>query len=174
MQTYKHLLHLVVPVAILLTTYPKQTSASNNQELEVGLINVMKLDKQTMKRGGDSGKAIQKYMRDGFVNRKPNRRFDYTDYYLIKKPTKFMGHELMLIEEEYMSSYVGCCVSPGVGVTVKVAGNTKDLVLFAESNRCTFSERVDLQELLHSLGIKTAVPRANYVSLSCRARDADQ
>jgi len=66
--------------------------ASNNQDLEVGLIDSMRLNKITKTRLGDSGKAIQAYMREGFVNKRPNQRADYTDYYLLKKPARLMGH----------------------------------------------------------------------------------
>ena len=148
--------------------------ASTNQDLEVGLIDSMRLNKNTKTRLGDSGKAIQAYMREGLVNKKPNQRADYTDYYLLKKPARLMGHDLVMIEEEYMSAYIGCCVSEGVGVTVKVIGSTKNLEEFAEENGCTFSDQVDLQSQLDSVNIKTKILPGHYASLSCRERDIKQ
>jgi hypothetical protein len=38
-----------------------------------------------------------------------------------------MTHELVMIEQEYMTTWIGCCVSPGVGVTVRVNGSTANL-----------------------------------------------
>ena len=148
--------------------------ASTNQDLEVGLIDSMRLNKNTKTRLGDSGKAIQAYMREGLVNKKPNQRADYTDYYLLKKPARLMGHDLVMIEEEYMSAYIGCCVSEGVGVTVKVIGSTKNLEEFAEENGCTFSDQVDLQSQLDSVNMKTKILPGHYASLSCRERDIKQ
>lgn len=148
--------------------------ASSDQELETDLLNALRLNKKTMERVGSSGKAIQAYMREGFINQRPNQRADYTDYYLVKKPTKFMGHDLVMIEEEYMSRYVGCCVSPGAGVTVKVVSSTENLEKFANENGCTFSDQVDLQHEIASVGIKIKVPQGNYASLSCRERDANR
>lgn len=129
------------------------TSSSNEQNLESGLLDALRLNKKTMERLGDSGRAIQAYMRDNFVSKRPNVRADYTDYYLVKAPAKFMGHDLIVIEEEYLSNYVGCCVSPGAGVTVKVADSTKNLEKFANENGCTLADNVDLQgELEHGFG----------------------
>lgn len=160
-------------LALVLFSIPAAHAVADEQELENGLIGALRLKKGTTERIGDSGKAIQAYMREGLVDKKPNRRADYTDYYLLKRPAKFMGHELVLIEEEYMSRYVGCCVSPGVGISVRVNGNTKNLERFAEANKCSFVDQVDLQAELSGFRIKASLPPGNYVSLSCRERDAD-
>jgi len=161
-------------MVILFAGLSSHLIASNNQDLEVGLIDSMRLNKTTKTRLGDSGKAIQAYMRQGLVNKKPNQRADYTDYYLLKKPARLMGHDLVLIEEEYMSAYIGCCVSEGIGITVKVIGSTKNLEEFAKENGCTFSDHVDLQSQLDTVNIKTKILPGHYASLSCRERDANQ
>ena len=159
---------------ILFTVFNSQVMALNDQSLESGLTSALRLKKGTTERIGNSGKAIQAYMREGIVNKKPNQRADYTDYYLVNKPAKFMGHDLIVIEEEYMSQYIGCCVSPGVGVTVKVIGNTKNLENFARINGCTFTDNVNLQEELSSVGINATLTQGRFASLSCRERDAQQ
>ena len=150
------------------------TASTTNQDLEGGLIDSMRLNKNTKRRLGDSGKAIQAYMREGLVNKKPNQRADYTDYYLLKKPARLMGHDLVMIEEEYRSAYIGCCVNEGIGVTVKVIGSTKNLEEFATENGCTFSDNVDLQKQLDNVNIKTKISPGHYASLSCRESDANQ
>lgn len=151
-----------------------QTAFANDQETEEGLIKALRLKKGTTERVGDSGKAIQAYMKLGFTSKKPNQRADYTDYYLLNKPAKFMGHDLLVIEEEYMLKYVGCCVSPGVGVTVKVVGDTKNLEKFASENRCTLTDHVNIKDELNRISIKANIPIGNFASLSCRERDADR
>lgn len=147
--------------------------AETDEILENGLTNALKFDTKSSSRLGSSGEAIQAYMREGIVNKKPNLRYDYTDYYIVNKPSKIMGHELVMIEEEYMSQYVGCCVSPGLGITVKVAGDTKKLEIFAKENKCSFTDRIDFQQEINNIGIKTKVLPGDYASLSCRERDAE-
>ncbi|WP_402718901.1 hypothetical protein [Janthinobacterium rivuli] len=140
--------------------------------LESGLTHALQLKKGTTARVGTSGKAIAAYMREGLISQRPQQRFDYTDYYLLKKPASFMGHELVLIEEEYITQYIGCCVSPGAGVTVKVRGNTQKLQAFASAQRCTLTDPVDVQHALSEVAIKARLPQGHYASLSCRERDA--
>lgn len=147
--------------------------SATEQSLERDLVDALRLKKGTTERLGDSGKAIQGYMREGFVNKRPNQRADYTDYYLLKKPARFMGYELVVIEEEYMSRHVGCCVNPGAGVTVKVTEDTAKLQAFARANGCTISDRVNLREELSRVGIRMNFSPGRYAALSCRERDAE-
>lgn len=146
--------------------------AADHRTLEAGLLDALRYDITKQERIGNSGKAIQAYMREEFAGKKPDSRADYTDYYVLKKPTKLLGHDLVLIEEEYMSRYVGCCVSPGAGVTVRVNGNSENLLAFAEANRCTFSDDIDIQGILAEVGIAFIPQEGVYASLSCRERDA--
>lgn len=97
---------------LLLAAHAALANAYNDKELEEGLKNAFRLKPGTTERAGDSGKAIQAYMHEGIVNKRPNERNDYTDYYHVKKQASFMGHDLIVIEEEYMSKYMGCCVDP--------------------------------------------------------------
>lgn len=143
----------------------------NKKSIEEGLINALRIKKSTGKRLGDSGKAIQAYMKQGIVNKKPNASVDYTDYYLINKPTSFMGHELLVIEEEYMTQYIGCCVNPGVGVSLKIVGGTKNLEDFAQKNGCSLTKQFDLKKELSNLEMEAKFDEGEFASLSCRERD---
>jgi hypothetical protein len=58
---------------------------------------------------------------------------DYTDYYVVHGPAKFLGHDLQMIEQQYMATYVGCCVSPGTGITVRLHGSADNLHAFGGS-----------------------------------------
>lgn len=155
----------------LLTGYAAFAAASGGRELEEGLLSALRLKPGTTERAGDSGKAIQAYMREGVVNKRPDQRADYTDYYVLKKPASFMGHELVVIEEEYMSKYIGCCVNPGAGVTVKLNGSLKNLERFAEANMCSFDDNVDAQGELNRVSIRTPLSKGRYARLSCREND---
>lgn len=156
----------------LLASTALHVSAAPDANLEEGLINALRLKGGTTQRTGTSGKAIQAYVHAGLISKKPNQRSDYTDYYLLRKPAGFMGQELVAIEEEYMARYVGCCVSPGAGVAVKVDGPTDRLEAFARRNKCTFTDKVDLRRALRDVGLQVQLPVASYATLSCRERDA--
>ncbi|SKA74990.1 hypothetical protein SAMN02745130_01455 [Thiothrix eikelboomii] len=143
-------------------------------QLEQGLSDALRYDPAKAERIGDSGQAIQAYMRAGIVNKKPNLRADYTDYYLVNKPAHFMGHELVMIEEEYMTAYIGCCVNAGAGITVRLTGDDSALQAFAKANACSVENKVDLKTVLKELGLKAKLPAGQYTTLSCRERDALQ
>lgn len=162
---------VLVATFAFITTY---AIAADDTNLETGLVAALSLKKGTTERIGDSGKAIQAYIRAGLINKKPNQRADYTDYYLLKKPASFMGHELVVIEEEYMARYVGCCVSPGAGVSLKLTGSAKNLEDFAQLNKCTLKKDVNLQKELQDVSIKATLRPGSYANLSCRERDADR
>ena len=159
--------------ALLIALLSLPASAMDEAMLEQGLAGALSYDKKTHERAADSGKAIQAYMREGYVNKRPNRRADYTDYYVVNKPARFMGHDLVLIEEEYMTAFIGCCVSEGMGITVRTNGPTAALEAFAEANSCRVEERVNMADKMSSVGLKASFPKGEYVSLSCRARDAE-
>lgn len=158
----------------LLAAGSAMACAADTPSLESGLRHAMQLKQGTDARTGTSGQAIRAYMQAGLLRTKPDQRFDYTDYYLLQKPAPFLGHELVLIEEEYITRYIGCCVSPGVGVTVKVQGSTQNLARFAQANRCTLTDHVDLAHELREVAIRNKVPKGHYASLSCRERDAER
>lgn len=166
---------LLLSLILAVTIQPLYAiGATQASQLEQLLTDALRYDSVKAKRIGDSGKAIQAYMRAGIVNKKPNIRADYTDYYLVNKPASFMGHDLFMIEEEYMTTYIGCCVSEGAGITVRLTGDDSALQAFAKANACSVEHNVDLKAVLERLGLKAKLPRGKYTTLSCRERDALQ
>lgn len=143
---------------------PAQGDQSASTVIEMGLA-------KALGTTDDAGPAIRAYMAEGIINKRPNQRVDYTDYYVVNKPAQFLGHELQLIEQEYMTKYVGCCVSPGTGLTVRLNGSPENLRQFAMKNRCSFEGDVDFQEVMRGLNL-TAQP-GKYASISCRERDRE-
>ena len=83
-----------------------------------------------------------------------------------------MGHDLMVIEEEYITRYTGCCVNPGIGVTVRAIGDTENLAKFSKENSCSLSGDINLKAQFDDVAIKFKVSRGRYASLSCRDNDA--
>jgi hypothetical protein len=138
------------------------------------LIEALKLDATTHERVGASEAAVEAYAAAGLINVDADGRADYTSYFVVKKRTEFMGHTLVLIEHEYMDEYVGCCVSPGMGVTVRVKGDTRSLEDFAAQNGCSFSDNTDPAAELKAFNMKSLLFKAHYATLSCRERDIQQ
>lgn len=160
-------------LALLIATSPL-ASAQGGQTMESGLIDALRFDAKRQERVAPSGPALQAYIRAGYLDAKPNARADYTDYRLLKKPATLMGHRLVVIEEEYMTAYIGCCVSEGVGVTVRLDGSADKLKAFAKDNACGYSEIDDPGAELRGFDIANDLPKGKYASLSCRERDSQR
>jgi len=157
-------------LALLVTSFP--SFSSGDVALEKSLTEALRLKQGTSERMGKSDVAIKAYAKAGFIGTKADKRADYTDYHLLKKPAPFMGHTLVVLEQEYMVKNVGCCVSPGLGLTVKLVGGAGNLEAFAKQNGCKLSTGVDPVADLKAVGIKATLPPASYATLSCRERDA--
>lgn len=162
-------------LTILLASSLLSTVSYANDSLEEGLLSTLKLKLNEfgdIERNGNHGKAIKAYMSKGYIDKKPTiYRADYVDYYVLEKPAYVLGHELKVIEEEYMSEYVGCCVNEGVGVVLKLSGSMQKLENFAQKNKCAI-EPIDYSYYYERLGIVNRIPEAGiFVNMSCRANN---
>lgn len=138
-------------------------------DLEEKLLLSLALDKQTGERVVPSANAVKAYIAGGYVSRKPDLRFDYTDYRKLRKPAWLFGYSIVVIEEEYMAEYVGCCVSPGLGVVLFGKGDSDKLAAFARANGCSVEHPADVSGELADLNL--GVPSSGLTRLSCRDRD---
>lgn len=149
----------------------QQASAAPERTLEQGFVDALRYDGKGQ-RQARAGKAIRAYKAAGVLPQRP-RRQDYTDYYLISKPTTFMGNPLVLMVEEYMAAYVGCCANPGAGAYVRVTGSIEAMQDFARINRCRVEEYPDRKALLAVLPAGIAMPPGLYAALLCQESDED-
>ncbi|QTR54444.1 hypothetical protein [Thiothrix unzii] len=144
---------------------------TDNISIENQLADSISFKSNTKEREKTSSDIIKIFKDSNVISQSPNGRVDYTDYYIIGSPAKLMGHDILLIEEEYMDENIGCCVNPGFGFSVKINGNISNLVSFAENNGCSFEEALTLSEKLKSLDINYNLPQGDFVYLSCREND---
>ncbi len=134
-------------------------------------------DNNSVYRGMGTGPQdflkLQILKQKGFLAKKPNiSRADYNDIYKLKKPYEFMGQNVVLISDEYMSEYIGCCVSEGWGAVFKQTSNLKLIEKFAKTNQCSVGP---IESTSDYYGFKIrSMPRGNYYELSCRERDLAQ
>jgi len=150
-------------------------SQIGNELPEAVLIKALTPNKEKIGRIGESRAAIQAYIKYEVIDKNPSLRSDYTDYYVVKKPSKFMGHELVILEEEYMSAdSIGCCVSRGIGLLLKANDSIEKLNRFAEKNSCSVVENINPNKFEQEVGGQLNLAPGKYASLSCRERDLSQ
>lgn len=147
-----------------------QAGAADGEALAAGLVGAMRLNAERTERLSEPGDAIRAYIKAGYVRVKPELREDYTDYRVVRLPTKLFGQELLVIEEEYLTKFIGCCVNEGVGVIARVAADLAPLKAFASANGCSVrNDRADIVAMLQKLKVKPV--DGELVAMSCRTRD---
>jgi hypothetical protein len=147
--------------------------SASEAELEMGLVQALR-PVPDFRRQENAGKAIRAYKAAGILPLRPVRS-DYTDYYLVTRPTKFLGNELVLVEEEYLIKYIGCCVNQGAGVYVRVVSTTDPLEKFARENMCRFDVYEDAKAVLaEKINFPAKLPAGRYASLRCHANDEEK
>jgi hypothetical protein len=110
----------------------------------------------------------------GYIAKKPEIfRYDYNDVYTVKKPIKFMGQTVVAISDEYMSEYIGCCVSEGWGAVLSKKSDLAALQQFTKQHQCSLKPRGQEASDYYDQSLKS-YPRAEYYELSCRERDLAQ
>ena len=118
----------------------------------------------------EAGPAIRQFIAAGYVDRRPTRRADYVDYRVLKRPFQFLGQTLIVIEEEYMTQNVGCCVNEGSGAIFRVSGDRAELTAFAAANKCRLTvDQSDIRSQLAEVGLGRE--QGELARLSCRERD---
>jgi hypothetical protein len=165
------MLLLVISVGFGMVSLPggmAQAAAVSSLELTLRKAMIPGVDSDT--RVVDSGVAIRAYIDKGFVRRKPDQRADYVDYRRVRKPATLFGHKLVVLEEEYLTEFIVCCVNTGIGMVVEKTGSLAELDAFVLANRCSKRTSSEATISLELAGLK---PKrgATYVSISCRARD---
>ena len=144
---------------------------TDNISIENQLADSISFKSNTKEREKSSSDIIKIFKDSNIISQSPNSRVDYTDYYITNSPMKFIGHDIILIEEEYMDKNIGCCVNPGFGFSLKINEDISNLVNFSKNNGCSFEKNLTLSEKLKSLDINYNLPQGDFAYLSCREND---
>jgi hypothetical protein len=155
-------------LALALFASAASAAATIDADLETTML-------QALRPGADSrqeraGAAIRAYKSAGVLPFRPQRS-DYTDHYPVIKPTRFMGQELVLVSEQYMTKYIGCCVDPGAGMYVRVLTKIDAMKAFARANQCRVEEFADRKALLDATPVTAAMEAGRYAALHCHESD---
>lgn len=149
---------------------PSALHAGAGEALARGLVSAMRLNAERTERLAEPGDAVRAYIKAGYVRLKPELREDYTDFRVVRLSAKLFGQELLVIEEEYLTKFIGCCVSEGIGVILRVTADLASLKAFASANGCSVgNDRADIVATLQKLKVKSV--DGELVSMSCRTRD---
>lgn len=158
-----------VCLALLSFMFIHPSFAASDLELEKRFAEALRPDEGDV-RQERAGKAIQGYQAANILPFKPMRA-DFNDYYVVQRPTSFMGNQLVVVMEEYMLAYIGCCVDPGASVYVRLTGGIAPIAAFARANKCRIEEYPDRNTFLRALPVAVNVEPGRYASLHCHASD---
>lgn len=157
-------------LALILTLISAPISSfADDGKAEAELIQAMTYSKTLQKRTKEAGDAVRALVREKILALKPDRRMDYTDYRIVNRPVNFLGHELLVVEEEYLTKYIGCCVNAGIGAILRVRGDLARLEAFSKENLCKLRKQEDVVEDLRNIGAKDT--GGTLTAISCRERD---
>lgn len=139
-------------------------------ELQQQLISAMSWNSAIEGRVGDAGAAIRAYVSAGYLDLKPATRMDYSDYRRFKKPAQFLGHELLAIDEEYISAYIGCCASPGIAILIRLNPQGYNVGEFVQGRGCSLNSDVSRYSEIPELNLPYLSPK-EVLEISCKERD---
>ncbi|TCZ85027.1 hypothetical protein [Lysobacter sp. N42] len=146
------------------------TRGAAHAALEHVLLKALRMKPGTQERGIEPGEAVKAFIDAGLVARAPDYRADYSDYRRLRSPIPFLGHELLALDEEYMAEYVGCCVSPGMAVALRLRPGGADLDAFAREAGCSVDRDTDGLSLIDAFDLPAA-PKGTYAAIKCKERD---
>jgi hypothetical protein len=138
-------------LAVTLVAQPIKSEAT---EIEALLYAATEVNEAGDGRTVESGVTIRALINGGYLAAKPNARLDYSDYRRMQKPLDFLGAKLVAVEEQYMTTYVGCCVNHGIGLVFENSAGSPLIAKLATANSCKYSEDdYGLQTALEASGL---------------------
>lgn len=145
---------------------PKSTQTDAKNLLEKKLTTALSLSSNGINRLISSDQALIPYINKGYLHRKPDFQVDYNDYRFPIKKFYFRGHQIRLVDEEYMVKFIGCCVSEGLALTMDKKG--EDLSKFAKENGCSIK---NMNEVYLPDEVQQKLPKTDLITLSCKEND---
>ena len=156
-------------LGLLIAVSPHTVSASE-ADLQKRLLKAMQIQDNGKDRQAQARPIVRDLVKAGYL-KKRQLRLDYADYHFTGKPFNLLGLKLVLLQEEYMDKYAGCCVNPGLRLFFEVNADTRAIEEFASKNACHLDLHDDLLASLKNYEIEHKLPKADYASLSCREND---
>ena len=152
----------IIPLAALLLHTFAFSEAKADVQSEQILNRALSGASGSKVRQVDRGEAIRALASQGLVSLAPDLRADYTDYRLVSGRLQFLDHPVVIVIEEYLTEWMGCCPNPGIGVIIKGPVNEGRLQSFAQTNSCEIGSYTWIVEDFAELD-----QSAQYNSLHC-------
>jgi hypothetical protein len=86
------------------------------------------------------GEPLRALKRDGYLSARPQNRSNYDDFYRPLRAFRVMGAKVVVVQENYLGRYVGCCADPGIGLYFESAdvATLNGIRDFATTNKCIY------------------------------------
>lgn len=116
------------------------------------------------------------FMRAGLIGREPDAAADYQQWYVPRRPVRFLGYPLLaIISEDIRGPWIGCCVNRGNAVLIDASGGTVMAEAFAQANGCRLQGDADydmdyFRQIPELRRLVVLAP--DQVILSCKEDDA--
>lgn len=81
---------------------------------------------------------IRELQQHGLIDKSPQIRVDYDDYYLARKEIVFLGHRVVALRHDHFVEWIGCCSDPSLSVLFELSSSDEKLASFAKENDCEY------------------------------------
>lgn len=133
--------------AVVLLAFSMSAMATDSVDISSDFSRLVRPDLRSGERTGSAETFISDLKKSGVVNQGAEWQQDFSDYYVVKMKTIFLGFSVAAIMHEYWQKDVrGCCVDPGITLILEVSKPTKAVNHFAEINGCAFIDNHNLSE----------------------------
>jgi len=158
-------------IICLLLLFSSTSSADEVEKIKMSL----QMNPNQVQKDGARLKPLNYLKKRGFFDNVPDLKSDYSHVYFPKKPIRIFDTSLLAFDIEYLETYNGCCVNPGVAIVLEKNGGARGLSEFAKRNTCRVTnikhanlppEIADRLKLTHKLD--------HLVVLSCKESDRNR
>ncbi len=122
-------------IYLALLILPLQSFSAESE----AFISLLKTPPEKIQKASGKLKQLETLKKLGIIKSSPDIIADYNHIYIAKKHIPLLGGFFIALDYEYLDSYIGCCVNPGVAVALqmgKEAADLSTLVQFAQENGC--------------------------------------
>jgi hypothetical protein len=129
-----------------------------------------------MEQRTEYGAPLRALKRDGYLATRPRIRTNYDDFYFPTRSFSVLGGKVVVVQENYLGRYVGCCADPGIGLYFEGSSKASFIAVedFAIANKCIYLEGNDMVTQELPTNFMRLKPRKSYALLRCSDGDKNR